>query len=85
LDCTCGIFLKEIMSLQDNLSAAQADVQSVHNELDKVNAVLNAAQAAVDSFPHLSVLAEIEGFVNHIPAELNAEFTALIAKARSLF
>lgn len=74
------------MSLQDTLSAAKAAVDAVNAELDAANVVLVAAQAAVDAaVPHLSVIAEIEAYAGHLPAELMAEFSGLIAKARALF
>ena len=74
------------MSLQDDLNTAKSAVDAVHAELDAANFKLNVAQAAVDAaVPHLSVLAELEGFGAHIEASSLAEFTALIAKARALF
>jgi hypothetical protein len=75
-----------VMALQDALNAAKAAVDAVHIELDAANAKLNEAQAAMDAaVPHLSLLAEIEGYAAHIPAEIVGEFNALIAKARALF
>jgi hypothetical protein len=74
------------MSLQDNLAAAKDVVATAQSQLDSANAALNVAQSAIDAaVPHLSVLAELEGYRNHLSSEIVGEFDALIAKARALF
>jgi hypothetical protein len=74
------------MSLADNLAAAEAAVVAVHAQLDKANADLNAAQAAVDAAqPHLSILADIEAEANKLAGDAQAALLDLVAKARALF
>lgn len=67
------------MSLQDNLTAAQAAVDAANTALAEAQAAFNAAQ------PHLSVLEEIEAAASKLGDGLSTEIMSLVAKARSLF
>lgn len=67
------------MITQDQLDADKAAVEAAQ-------AKLSADQAEFDKVqPHLSVLAEIEAYAEHIAVEIKDGFLAAVAKAKSLF
>jgi predicted nucleic acid-binding Zn-ribbon protein len=67
------------MGIQEKIAADQVALQAAQDQLAADLAILDAAQ------PHLSVLGEIESYVEHLPEELHGEFSNLLARAKSLF
>jgi hypothetical protein len=67
------------MITQEQLDADLANVATAQK-------VYEADKAAYDLLqPHLSVLAEIEAYAEHISAEAKDSFLGAVAKARALF
>jgi hypothetical protein len=74
------------MITPDMIDSDKAAVASAQAALDAANAQLAKDEAALAvAQPHLSILDEIAAYVTHLSAEVQAEFTALITKAKSLF
>ena len=60
------------MSLQDQIAQKKSELADLEAQLSAV-------------MPHLSVLAEIESFADRVEQEARQDFSAVIAKAKSLF
>jgi hypothetical protein len=67
------------MITQEQLDADKAAIEAAQAKLAQDQAEFDKVQ------PHLSVLAEIGAYIEHLPAEVTEGFAALIAKAKSLF
>ena len=67
------------MITQEQLDADLSNVTAAQKVFETDKAAFDALQ------PHLTVLAEIEGYAEHISAEVKDGFVAAIAKARALF
>jgi predicted nucleic acid-binding Zn-ribbon protein len=64
--------------LQSEIDALQADFDNAKAKLEAAITQFNAEQ------PHLKALDEIIAFVDKVPSEFQAEFSAVVAKARNL-
>lgn len=67
------------MTIQEKIAADQA-------ALDAAQVQLSADQAALEAAtPHLSVLAEIEAFGEHVADDVRDAFNEVVARAKALF
>ena len=67
------------MTLQDKIAADKVAVEQAQAQLDADQAAFDAA------LPHLSVLAEIEAFSQHVTDDVRAAFDEVVTRAKSLF